>query len=93
MSVLLMAANNAKGSSGTQSTKKGLDPQKVKSDIIKALSDPGTSKDLIAVADEILERKRQKVTQSLAGGGDRGTARNLVRLNAKAMGLWKEYEK
>ena len=49
-----MAANTAKGSSGTQSTKKGLDPQKVKSDIIKALSDPGTSKDLIAVAEEIL---------------------------------------
>ena len=58
MSVLLLAANNAKGSNGIQSTKKGLDPQKVKSDISKALADPGTSKDLIAVADEILDRKR-----------------------------------
>lgn len=76
---------NSKGLQG----RKGLDPQKVKNEIFRALNDPAVSKDLVALADEILDRKRQK-TVGNAGGE---TGRNLIRLNAKAMGFWKEYEK
>jgi hypothetical protein len=38
--------------------KKGLDPVKVKQDIVKALADPGLSKDIVILADELLEKKR-----------------------------------
>ena len=60
----------------------------MKADILKALADPTLSKDIVALADEILEKKRLKTAQNSALSG-----RNLVRLNAKAMGFWKEYEK
>ena len=71
----------------TKSFKKGFDPQRIKSDITKALADPAFSKDLVALADEILDKKKQKSKLSCNSG------RNLVRLNARAMGFWKEYEK
>jgi hypothetical protein len=54
---------------------------------VKALADPGLSKDLIILADELLEKKKQKLALIAS------TGKNLVRLNAKAMGFWKEYEK
>ena len=38
--------------------KKGVDPARVKQDIVKALADPGLSKDIVQLADELLERKR-----------------------------------
>jgi hypothetical protein len=38
--------------------KKGVDPVRVKQDIVKALADPGLSKDIVLLADELLERKR-----------------------------------
>lgn len=38
--------------------KKGLDPVKVKQDIVKALADPGLSKEIIGLADELLEKKK-----------------------------------
>lgn len=38
--------------------KKGLDPVKVKQDIVKALADPGLSKDIVVLADELLEKRR-----------------------------------
>jgi hypothetical protein len=88
MSLLIQASAKAPGAplSAAAARTKGLDPQRVKQDIIRALADPSLSKDLEAIADEILDRKRQK-----SSGG--GSGRNLVRLNAKAMGFWKEYEK
>ena len=42
------------------SSRKGLDPQKVKQDILRALADPALSKDLLSIADEVLDKKRQK---------------------------------
>jgi Cdc6-like AAA superfamily ATPase len=72
MSILLLAANQAKSSGSNDkasySLRKGLDPQKVKSDINKALADPSISKDLIAVAEEILEKKRVKTSTSNPAG-------------------------
>lgn len=88
ISLLLQSSNlNAKATGGQP--RKNLDPQKVKTDIVRALNDPTFSKDLVSLADEIIEKKRLKALNS-AGGPD---GRNLVRLNAKAMGLWKEYER
>jgi hypothetical protein len=86
MSLLFQASAKTGGGALTSAMRsKGLDPQRVKQDIQRALADPTLSKDLEALADEILDRKRQKKTG--------GAGRNLVRLNAKAMGFWKEYER
>ena len=46
------------------------------------------SKEISALTDELIENKRLKMLQS---GNLSGI--NLVLLNAKAMGFWKEYEK
>jgi hypothetical protein len=40
-----------------------LDPQKLKADIQKALADPAVSKDLVNLADDVLEKKRLKLAQ------------------------------
>jgi hypothetical protein len=60
----------------------------VKNDIIRAIADPAMSKEISALTDELIENKRLKMLQSGNLSG-----RNLVLLNAKAMGFWKEYEK
>lgn len=87
---LLQMASKTGGGTSSRS-RKGLDPQKVKQDIMRALADPTLSKDLVSMADEILEKKR--IRQSSGGPGGGMNQRNLVRLNAKAMGFWKEYER
>ena len=53
--------------SAPKSTRMGapkiLDPQKLKADIQKALADPAVSKDLVNLADDVLEKKRLKLAQ------------------------------
>ena len=68
-------------------SEKPLDPQKVKADIQKALADPALSKEIVNLADDVLERKRLKLAQLTSNG------KNLVRLNAKAVGVWREFER
>jgi hypothetical protein len=38
--------------------KKGIDPVRVKQDIIKALVDPGLTKEIVSLADELIEKKK-----------------------------------
>ncbi len=59
----------------------------MKNDITKALNDPVLSKDIVNLAEEVLEKKRLKNSQLNNNG------KNLVRLNAKAMPYWREFEK
>jgi len=79
--------NKSAQKSNRPGAQKILDPQKIKADIQKALADPAISKDLVNLAEDVLEKKRLKVASMTQNG------KNLVRLNAKAMAYWRDYER